>query len=220
MPTPDLPPITIITERIVALLAKQPGSTAAEIAETLGLPVRPTEQHLTGLETTGTVGRAPGRRDGQRQLPNRWRLRRHAFTLDQELLAAFVAAMAEAYQVPADTLSLTDFSGEWLPEQLTDLAEHAQDPRYRVIATPNVGGVEVRIVAYPDDAGLILALRYDPLFFAHGAQISGGWDEPAAFIPTCADGADLDLANLEGILALLIDRANALLPVLRAALSA
>ena len=143
-----------------------------------------------------------------------------AFTVNREQLSRFVASTTAARHMAADRLSLADFSGEWLPEQLADLLDHAQNEEHRVIATPSLRGADVRIVAYADDAGLILALRYDPLFFAHGAQVSGGWDEPASFIPMRSDGTDLDLSDLEGILTHLVDRANALLAVLRAALTA
>jgi cellulase/cellobiase CelA1 len=87
------------------------------------------------------------------------------------------------WQILAEALTLADFSGEWLHEQLADLIEHAQGGVQRVISSPVLRGVAVGIVAYTDEQGLILMLRYDPLFHATGAAIAGGWDEPSAFIP-------------------------------------
>lgn len=143
-----------------------------------------------------------------------------AFRVDPGGLSRLVGSVAADRHIAADTLSLTDFSGESLAEQLADLLDLAQSQDHRAITTPSIGGADVRIVAYPDDAGLIVALRYDPLFFAHGAEVSGGWEEPASLISMRADGTDLDVCDLEGIVTHLVNRANGLLAVLRAALNA
>jgi hypothetical protein len=140
-----------------------------------------------------------------------------AFTLDIERLHALVAAIAEEQSCSPDALTLDALPGEWLDEQLADLIDRAQGHEYQAIIPPVLSGHDVAIVAYAVEDGLIFAIRHDPLFYEHGAQIDTGWDEPAAFIPMRADGTDLDLAAFEGILRLVVDRANALLPVLAAA---
>lgn len=138
------------------------------------------------------------------------------FTVEAAVLPRLTALIADGRGVSPEAITLEDFAGEWLPEQLVDLLEHAQRT-YKVIGAPSLHGVEVRIVGYPDDEGLILALRHEPLFSSHGAQIDGGWDEPSAYIPERADGTGPDVADLVGILTYVVDRANVLLPVLAAA---
>lgn len=115
-----------------------------------------------------------------------------------------------------EVLTLADLPGEWLHEQLAELLQRAQREPHRVIIGPRLRGADVSIDAYTDEDGLILALRYDPLLSRYGARITGGWDELSAFIPPNEDQTDLDLANVGAIIGLLVERANALLPVLRA----
>jgi uncharacterized protein (DUF2336 family) len=131
-------------------------------------------------------------------------------------MPTLVANLAAEQAVRPEVLTLADLPGDWLHEQLAELLQRAQREPHRIIVGPRLRGIEVGIDAYTDDDGLILALRYDPLFFRYGARITGGWDEPSAFIPLNEDQTALDLANLGAIIGLLVERANALLPVLRA----
>ena len=59
-------------EAVLDAVKAQPGVTAAEVAETLGMGQSTATKHLAALEARKVLRRQPGGRDGNRRLPDRW----------------------------------------------------------------------------------------------------------------------------------------------------
>jgi hypothetical protein len=59
-------------ETVLGVLTTHPGTTAAELAEVLGIGQSTVAKHLAALEAVGAAGRQPGGRDGGRRLPDHW----------------------------------------------------------------------------------------------------------------------------------------------------
>jgi DNA-binding MarR family transcriptional regulator len=67
-------PSKVTPEDILTALGAHPGSTASELAETLGIGQSTAAKHLAVLETTGAACRALGGREAGRRVPDRWSL--------------------------------------------------------------------------------------------------------------------------------------------------
>jgi len=111
MPTPN----NSSAQAVLAALSRQPGSTAAEVAERSGLGRSTAAKCLAVLEQQGAATRSPGGRTGGRREPDRWALEAAApgpGLTDERLGRGQLAELVEGYLAshPGDELSATAVS--------------------------------------------------------------------------------------------------------------
>ncbi|MGH9081769.1 MAG: MarR family transcriptional regulator [Acidimicrobiales bacterium] len=96
----------VSTDQVLDALGARPGTTAAELADSLGLGQSTAAKHLAALEADGAARRQPGGREGARRLPDRWYTAGQAATEggDTEVGAPEVGG-ADVDATPAETAS-------------------------------------------------------------------------------------------------------------------
>jgi DNA-binding MarR family transcriptional regulator len=81
--TPEPAGLTDAQTRLWTALTRQPGATAAELADAAGIGRSTASKTLTTFETNGLTHRHPGGFDNKRRLPDRWYTTDHTVPTDR-----------------------------------------------------------------------------------------------------------------------------------------